>query len=138
MAIEVYADIQNLVQDLINRTAGLVELDTEMILAMSPSSEVALTKITTFGTVSVADMIKKAFPNMRVETAPEYATASGNLVQLIVPSLEGQETLFSAFGDKMRAFPVFRSLSSFEQKFASGTWGCVIKLPVAISSLLGV
>jgi len=33
---------------------------------------------------------------------------------------------------------VFRDLSSFWQKFAAGTWGAILKQPVAVSQLLGI
>jgi hypothetical protein len=136
-ANEVYLDIENLFTQLQTQLQGLVELDSKMILAMSPTSEVALTKTTQYN-VNVSDMLKKNFPKMKVITAPEYSTAAGQLVQLIVPELDGQRNLFSAYGDKMRAFPVFRDLSSFRQKFTAGTWGCVITRPVAIAQMLGV
>ena len=136
-ALEVYQDIENLFAQLQKQLNGLIELDSKLILAMSPTSEVALTKVTQYN-VNVMDMVKKNFPGLEVITAPEYATASGQLVQLIAPAVQGQEVLFSAFGDKMRAFPVFRDLSSFRQKFAAGTWGCVVKMPVAIAQMLGV
>jgi hypothetical protein len=136
-ANEVYQDIENLFAQLQVQLQGLVELTDPMILAMSPTSEVALTKTTQLN-VNVMDMLKKNFPNMKVITAPEYATAAGQLVQIIVPSIMGQESLISSFGDKMRAFPVFRDLSSFRQKFSAGTWGCILKFPPAISQMLGV
>ena len=136
-ANEVYQDIENLFYQLQVQLQGLVQLDSSMILAMSPTSEVALTKTTQYN-VNVMDMLKKNFPNMRVITAPEYATSAGQLLQLIVPNLDGVKSLDSAFGDKMRAFPVFRDLSSFRQKFAAGTWGCIIKRPIAIAQMLGV
>jgi hypothetical protein len=69
-----------------------VELDTKMTLAMSPTAQVALTKATSFN-VNVEDLIKKNFPNLTVKTAPEYATSSGNLVQLIADEIEGQRTV---------------------------------------------
>ena len=108
-----------------------------MILAIAPQVEVNLTKSTQYN-VQVKHLIKEGFPNLRVVVAPEYATAAGNLVQLIVPSVLGQETLMAAYGDKMRAFPIFRDLSSFRQKFSAGTWGCIIKQPFAIAQMLGV
>lgn len=136
-ALEVYQDIENLYAQLQSQLNGLIELDSTLTLAMSPTSEVALTKVTQYN-VNVMDMVKKNFPNMSVITAPEFATAAGQLVMLIAPELEGQETLISAFGDKMRAFPVFRDISSFRQKFAAGTWGCIIKQPIGIAQMLGV
>jgi hypothetical protein len=138
LSTEVYQDIASLFAQLQFQLQGLVDRDSEMILALSPQSDAnGLTKTSQYN-VSVADMIKKNFPNMRIVTAPEYATTGGQLVQLIVPSIMGQESLVSAYGDKLRAFPMFRALSSFQQKFAAGTWGCILKFPPAVAQMLGV
>jgi hypothetical protein len=115
----------------------MVELDTKMTLAMSPTSEVALTKTTIYN-VNVADLLKKNFPNMTVKTAPEYLTVSGELVQLIVDEVEGQRTADTAFTEKLRAHPIVVQSSSFKQKKSQGTWGCIIYRPVFISQMLGV
>jgi hypothetical protein len=136
-ANEVYADIEALFQQLVIQTAGIVQLDTKMILAMSPASEVALTKTTQFN-VNVADMLKKNFPNLRVETAVEYTSASGNLVQLIAEELDTEEVATCAFNEKLRAHAVVREMSSFKQKKSGGTWGALLYQPLGISSMLGV
>jgi hypothetical protein len=136
-ANEVYADIEALYTQLQTQANGLVELDTKMTLAMSPTSEVALTKTTQYN-VNVSDMLKKNFPNMTVKTAPEYATTSGQLVQLIVDEYEGQRTASCAFTEKMRAHPIVVKASSFLQKKSQGTWGCIIFRPVFIAQMLGV
>ena len=136
-ALEVLADIQALYTQLQVQANDLVELDTKMTLAMSPTSEVALTKTTIYN-VNVADLLKKNFPNMVVKTAPEYATASGQLVQLIANEVEGQRTADCAFTEKLRAHPIIVKSSSFEQKKSQGTFGCIIFQPFAISQMLGV
>jgi len=136
-ALEVIADIQSLYAQLQTQANGLVELDSKMTLAMSPVSEVALTFTTEFN-VNVSDILKKNFPNMTVKTAPEYATASGQLVQLIADEVEGQRTATTAFTEKLRAHPIKVELSSFKQKKSQGTWGTVIFRPIFIASLLGV
>jgi hypothetical protein len=38
----------------------------------------------------------------------------------------------------MRAHPVKVELSSFQQKKSAGTWGAIIRQPIAIAQLLGV
>jgi hypothetical protein len=86
----------------------------------------------------VLDQIKKNFPNMRIETAVEYTTGSGELVQLIVDEIDGQQTAYCAFTEKMRAHPVKVGLSSFKQKKSAGGWGAIIRRPVAIAQMLGV
>ena len=135
----VYADIQALYTQLLSQqnNAGFVELDTKMTLAMSPASQVALTKVTQYN-VNVEDMLKKNFPNLVVKVAPEYATASGNLVQLIVNEVEGQRTAVCAFTEKLRAHPVVIEMSAFKQKKSQGTFGTIIFRPFLIASMLGV
>lgn len=136
-ALEVLADIQKLYKQLQSQANGLVELDTRMTLAMSPTSEVALTKTTEFN-VNVSDILKKNFPNLTVKTAPEYTTDSGELVQLIVDEVEGQRTASCGFTEKMRAHPIVVQSSSFKQKKSQGTWGTVIFRPFLIAQMLGV
>lgn len=136
---EVYADIQTLFYALVGQTDGLVELDMEskLVLAMSPSSQVALTAVNSFN-VDVFDILEKNFPNMRFETAVQYATAAGNLVQLIAEDVEGQESGYAAFTEKLRAHAIVRHTSSFEQKMSQGTWGAIIRQPFAFVQMLGV
>jgi hypothetical protein len=73
-----------------------------------------------------------------VKTAPEYATASGNLVQLIVDEVEGQRTAEAGFTEKLRAHPIVVGSSYFKQKKSQGTWGTIIYRPTFITSMLGV
>jgi hypothetical protein len=104
---------------------------------MSPVSQVALTKTTEFN-VNVMDLLKKNYPNLKVETAPEYATASGNLVQLFADEIQGQRTAAVAFTEKLRAHPIIVAASSFKQKKSQGTWGSIIFRPFLIAQMLGV
>jgi hypothetical protein len=136
-ALQVYEDIQALFAQLQTQANGLVDLETKMTLAMSPVSQVSLTKATSFN-VNVMTLLKTNFPNMRIETAPEYATASGNLVQLFPDDLEGQRTVDVAFTEKLRAHPVKVELSSFKQKKSQGTWGAIIYRPILIASMIGI
>lgn len=137
-ANEVYADIQSLFNQLVLQSGGIIEMDTKMVLALSPTSSVALTATNQYS-VNVFDLLKKNFPNMRFETAVQYQNASGgNLVQLIAEEVDGQQTGTCAFTEKMRAHAIVRKTSSFEQKKSQGTWGAVIFQPFAIAQLLGV
>lgn len=136
-ALEILADVKKLYKQAQSQANGLIELDTKMTLAMSPTSEAELTKTTEFN-VNVADLLKKNFPNLTVKTAPEYTTDSGELVQLIVDELEGQRTASCGFTEKMRAHPIVVQSSSFKQKKSQGTWGTVIFRPFLIAQMLGV
>ncbi len=136
-ANEVYADVQSLFLQLVAQSNGLLTTTDRMVLSMSPQSSVALTATNSFG-VNVGDLLKKNFPNIRIQTAPEYATVAGNLVQLIAESVQGQDVAYAAFNEKMRSHPVILDLSAFKQKKSQGTWGAIILQPFAISQMLGV
>lgn len=91
-----------------------------MVLGMSPEMEVNLTKTNQYN-VNVTDQLKKNFPNMRIETAVEYSTDAGELVQLIVERLGEQDTAYAAFTEKMRAHAVVVEESSPAAEKSGGT-----------------
>lgn len=137
-ATEIYADIQALFTQLTAQTNGLVDMDAKMVLALSPTSSVALLTTNQYN-VNVNDMLRKNFPNIRVETAPQYiSTGAGNLVQLIVEQFDGQEVATCVFTEKLRTHAIIRDLSSYKQKKSQGAAGAVIFRPMAISQMIGV
>ena len=138
-SIEVYNDILALYSQLVSQASGLMDVsdETPMTLALSATSSINLKKTNQYN-VNVLTQLQTNFPNMKIVTAPEYATASGNLVQLIVDEYEGQRTAQVAFTEKLRAHPMVVEMSSFKQKKSQGTWGCIIYRPMFIAQLLGV
>ena|ERR1035437_8467 len=139
-AVYVYNDIVALYRQLVSQANGIVELDmaSPMTLAMSPDSQVYLTITNPVFATNVKKMIEANFPKLHIEIAPEYATTSGNLVQLIADEVQGQRTATTAFTEKLRAHPVKIELSSFKQKQSQGTWGTLLFRPFLIAQLLGV
>jgi len=136
----VYDDIRALYGQLVTQMKGLVDRDAKMTLALSPESEVNLTKTNQYN-VNVSDQLKKNFPNLRVVSAVEYSaagTGTTELMQLILDEVDGQSTAFSGFTEKLRAHPVLVKLSSFQQKKSAGSWGAIIRRPVAIASMYGI
>lgn len=137
-ALGVVADVRALFVQIQTQAPGLVELTSKMTLAMSPESEATGMTLTNNFNVNVVDILKKNYPNMTIKTAPEYLTPSGELVQLIVDDVEGQQTAECAFTEKLRAHPIVIGTSNFKQKKSQGTFGTVIYRPVFISQMLGV
>lgn len=145
-ANEIFTDIQSLFIKLVQQTGGLVNQQSKVVLALSPTSMLAMTQTNSFN-VNVEDLLKKNFPNIRVVDAVQYGAktasnpqgnAAGELVQLIAEEVEGQQTGYCSFSEKMRAHPVIRALSSFKQKVSAGTWGAIIRMPMAIAQMVGV
>jgi len=145
-ANEIFTDIQSIFLGLVQQTTGLVEASSPLVLAMSPVVEVALTTTNSFN-VNVFDLLKKNFPNIRFETAVQYGAtsasnpqgiAAGNLVQMIAENIEGQQSGYCSYNEKMRAHVIVREMSAFKQKLTGGTWGAIIRQPFAFSSMVGV
>lgn len=147
-ANEVYNDLVAMYEQLVIQAGGTVDIDMEtpLVLAMSPATQVALTFANTFN-VNVEDLLRKSFPRIRIESAMQYGTlsatnpqgiAAGNLVQMIAEGVGGQDTGYCAFNEKLRTHKIVIDLSSYKQKKTQGTWGAIIRQPFAISSMLGV
>lgn len=133
----IYEDVRRLFKQLQIQLNGLIDQDTELTLAMSPTKQTDLNKTNQFN-VNVFTLIKGNFPNIKFVTAPEYNTAAGELVQMIAQNVEGQETGTVAFTEKLRAHPIITAVSSYKQKKSQGTWGAVIYRPVCVGSMVGV
>lgn len=145
-ANEVFEDIQQLVTQLINQSAGNIDVRSEFVLAMSPKSEVAMTFTNTFN-VNVSALLKNNFPNLKVQTAIQYGALSaqnpqgsalGELVQLWCPRAAGQESGYASFNMKLRAGVVVRELSAWKQKLSQGTNGFILRQPYSMSTMVGV
>lgn len=131
---EVYESIRKLFQTLLKQTGSKIDMNTPLLLVCSPTASVDLTKTNQYN-VNVIDQLKKNFPNLRVETIPEYSATSGETVQLIVEELDGQRTLDCAFTEKMRAHNMVLEASSIKQKKSQGTWGAIIYRPFCIATM---
>jgi hypothetical protein len=145
-ANEIFADIESTFIALVNQNGGLVDRETKMTLVLSPANEGALTTTNSFN-VNVSDLLKKNFPNIRVESAVQYGVLSssnpqgitgGNLMQLIADEVDGQDVGYAAFNEKMRAHKLIPATSSYRQKVTAGTWGAIIRQPFGISQMLGI
>lgn len=137
-AVEVFNDVLALFTQLQVQLKGLIDRDTPMTLALSPTTEPNMGKVTAYTLASVRVAIKDNWKNLRIVTAPEYDTAAGGLMQLIVDELEGDKTTYAAFTEKMRAGRLISELSSYRQKKMGGTWGTIVRRPIAIAQMLGI
>lgn len=145
-ANEIYDDIVSLYIQLQAQTAGQVDAESKMTLALSPSREAALSATNSFN-VNVRDLLKKNYPNIRVVSAVQYGAlsatnpqgnAAGELVQLIADTVGGQQTGYTAFNEKMRAHNIVQALSSWMQKWSGGVWGAIIRQPMDIAQMVGI
>lgn len=146
-ANEVFNDIVAIYQQLISQNGGNVDAKTKTKLVLSPASALALQFTNSFG-VNVEDLLKKNFPNMTVETVPQYGvqtaantqgySTAGNFVQIIADTIQGQKVVYAAYNEKMRSHKIVADLSAWKQKMTSGTWGVILRMPIGVASMIGV
>ncbi|WP_210245926.1 major capsid family protein [Methylobacterium sp. WL19] len=143
---EVYNDFLALFSQLVTQTAGLVEATDELVLVLSPGSAVALSYINQFN-LKVREALMSEFPKLRIVTAVQYGkqsaanpqgVAAGNFMQLIAKTIDGQDTGFAAFSEKMRQHNLVTEMSSYKKKWSGGAWGAVIRVPYAVVSMTGI
>ena len=133
----IYNSIVALYKALQTQSQGIIEQTDELKLAMPPTAAGDLNNVNIYG-LSAAKLLKDAFPKLEIVTVPEYDTASGRLVQMWAPKMEGQETATCAFTEKMRAHAIERYSSYFRQETSAGTFGSVNYRPLGVAQLLGV
>ncbi|NPT59096.1 DUF2184 domain-containing protein [Paraburkholderia elongata] len=145
-ANEVLADAQQLVTQLINQSSGQIDVRSEFVLAMSPKSEMAMTFTNSFN-VNMSDLLRKNFPNLRVQTAIQYGaltaqnpqgSALGEIVQIWAPRATGQDSGYTSFNMKLKSGRIIPDMSSFKQKMSQGTNGFILRQPFAMATMIGV
>jgi hypothetical protein len=139
--VQIFEDIQNMFVTLQLQLDGNIEMEDELKLCLPPSKQPFLLTpmLNTFGTATVKQFLKEAFPKLQILTAVQYTLSTGvNTAQLIAPSVQGQKTGFCAFTEKSRSHAIVRKTSSTHQKKSGGTWGAIIKVPAAIVTLSGI
>lgn len=136
---EIYTDILSLFIKLQNQTGGAITINnmTEIVLAMHPTSQTAFKQANIYG-VTAEKLTRENFPNFRLVQAVQYSTSAGFEVQMFAQSVTGQQTLWVAFTEKLRAHRIVQEMSGWRQKVSQGTWGSIIRLPAAVASMLGV
>lgn len=136
-ANEVYEDIRLLYVKLNTQMGGNTEMTDALTLVLSTTKQPDLLKTNSFG-ITVEDMLKKAFPNLTVKAAPEYSTGSGELMQMLLPSYEGQQTAYPAYTEKLRAHALITEGSAWAQKNSAGSLGTILRRPIGISQMIGI
>ncbi len=146
-ANEIFADIQNLFTQLAaTQTAGLINAESKMVLAMSPLSKAALNTTNSFN-VNVYKLIKDNYPNLDIVDAVQYAALStsnpqgnpaGNFMQMIAKDVEGQDTGFCAYAERFKAHRIEVKTSSVRQKISAAIWGTVLRMTSTVASMVGI
>lgn len=136
-AIEIYNDVLALYQQLQTQMGGNLEMTDRFELVLSTNRQSKLGTVSNFN-IPVRQTIMENFPALEIRVAPEYTTGSGELMQMIIPEYDADQSIWAGFTEKMRAHPIVQELSAWSQKFSAGTWGAIIRRPICIAQELGI
>lgn len=138
LAQEILADFQYMFTTLQLQTGSNLEMDDELVVGMHSVSENYLANTNSYGLVSAIELVKKTYPNLRIQQAPQFLSGTTYSAQMFAPRIQGQETIEAAFNEKMRAHRMVLATSSQKQKKTSGTIGSLIYRPVGITIMSGI
>ncbi len=137
-SIERYNDILALFSELVKNMGGHVDASSKLVLALSPSLNVMLGAASDYN-ISVLDMLKKYFSQLRIVVVPELNTEENVQTICLYPEeVLGQVTGECIAPEKFRAYPAYRRESSTIQKLASATAGAVLYRPLAFVRMTGM
>lgn len=134
---EIANDVVAMVGRLIAQSAGLITGQERLVLALAPSALNDINRTNGFG-LSAGAKIQQTYPSIEYVAVPEFDTATGRLVQLWAPEVNGQPTGELAYSEKLRSHAIERYSTYQRQKHSAGTFGSVIYLPFAVTQTLGV
>ena len=134
---QIFNDFQALWEQLQIQMGGRAKRTDAMTLVLSPGKEVWLENANNFGTRG-ADLITRGFKALKIVTAPEMSTPAGDVMQLRLDKMDGQDTTYCGFTEKLRNHAVLTRASSWAQKKSAGTWGFIGRYPIAIAQMLGI
>ena len=142
--LAVYNDALKLYQRLTVQMGGNLTLESPMTLVIPTERQACLLYSNEYMAGNVLSLLKQNLPNLKVTTLPEAGSAlsggnnSTTMMQLFVDTIEGQETVTTAFTEKMRAHAVERYSSHFRQKKSQGSWGTIWFYPIACATMTGI
>lgn len=130
-------DVVAMVGRLIAQSAGLITGQERLVMALAPSALNDVNRTNSFG-LSAGAKIKQTYPLIEYVAVPEFDTASGRLVQLWAPEVNGQPTGEVAYSEKYRSHAIERYSTYQRQKHSGGTFGSIVYLPFAVTQQIGV
>lgn len=133
----IYNDIAKLVNAMMSNNGGNLDQNSPYVLAVASDRYSYLSIPNSFG-LTALQLLKQNFPNMTIIQLPELQTASGSMLYLTVPTFMGQPSGENAYSEKMRFGRVEVYSTHYVQKAMGGTWGCVIRRPNFVATMLGI
>jgi len=138
--LEILADIRSAVSALRLQSVDTVDPhQTPLVLALSLDAFDYLSVTNELGSSSVMDWIKKTYPNMRVESVPEFVAANGgdSVFYLYAESVSDNSTddgrtFVQVVPTKFITLGVEPRAKNYTEDYSNGTAGVLTKRPFAV------
>lgn len=138
-AVQIYNDVLALFNQISKLAGGYVKYNTPMILAVPPSIQGELAKVTDLGVAPNMEALTKYFPGLKLVVLPQLEDEEGVAsAMLIVPEIAGKKTGTFGFLEKLRTSRVVLEHTSMSQKWSSSTTGALIFRPFAVATMTGI
>lgn len=129
-------DVLDLFNSIRTTTKNLVSPSNSFVMVVSPSDAIYLEARNSYG-IGCLDIIRKTLPNLEVVVLPQLENAaSGRKVYLYPTSINNQEVGSFLVTEKLTLGKIIEQPKSKLQIARAGTFGCFIKYPEAIGTLV--
>jgi len=143
--LEICKDIRTAVVALRTNSNDVIDPSrVDLTLAVATAAVDWLSTTSDFG-ISVSEWIQKAYPRMRVVSAPQLnaANAGDNVFYLYADSIEDESTddgrvWLQAVATKFQVLGVQQLTKAYEESFSNATGGILLKRPYAVVRYFGV
>ena len=135
---QVYNDFQYLFQQLQIQMGGNANRMDPITVTLSPAKEVWLRNTNSFGYKTAMELIEGNFPKLKIVVAPEMTTSGGDLMQMRLDKIDGRDTTYIGYTDRLRNHALIQKSSSWEQKKSAGSWGFICRYPIGVAQMLGI
>jgi hypothetical protein len=137
--LEITADIREMISALRVQSQDRIDPSkTPLVLALATSARDYLSVTSDFGN-SVADWLQKTYPNVRVESVPEFDGANGgdNVMYLYAESVDDESTddsrtFVQVVPAKFQTVGVEQKAKSYMEDYTNATAGTLLKRPFAV------
>lgn len=143
--LEITADIRVMMARLRKQSGDTISPENSAITLALPTSIVDYLSVTSDFGVSVRDWIAKAYPTLRIVSAPEFEGANGgaNVAYLYAESVadgasDGGRTFAQCVPAKFQMLGVDQGSKGYTEDFSNATAGIIVKRPFAVVRVTGI
>lgn len=145
---QIQGDLRAAIVQLRTQSQDQIDPKKVKLTLLLPTDRVDYLSVTTDFGVSVADWLEQTYPNIRVESCPEFGNANSNanvfylfaeeIDSSIDGSSDGGETFAQLVQTKFKTLGVEKRAKIYVEDFSNGTAGVLCKRPWAVVRFTGI